>query len=80
MVRKHSKRGRYSRNSSRQREIPVSLGEIYSVAIQGISKRGDGIAKINGFPIFVPGGRIRDRVTIQIVKIARGYAVGRIVE
>ncbi|MEM4201523.1 MAG: TRAM domain-containing protein, partial [Nitrososphaerales archaeon] len=33
---------------------PVTVGEEYDVNISDISRRGDGIAKIEGFIIFVP--------------------------
>ncbi|MCP8309720.1 MAG: TRAM domain-containing protein [archaeon] len=36
---------------------PVEVGKEYDVTITEISRRGDGIAKIEGFIIFVPGAK-----------------------
>ena len=35
-------------------KAPVELGKEYEAEIEDISRRGDGIAKIEGFIIFVP--------------------------
>ena len=36
---------------------PVEVDEEYEAEIQDISRRGDGVAKIEGFIIFVPNTR-----------------------
>lgn len=59
---------------------PVKVGEEYLVEIREISKRGDGIARIEGFVIFVPNTKIGDRVKIIIKRVAARYAVGEIIE
>ena len=53
---------------------PVKAGEEHEVTIEEISRRGDGIAKIQGFVIFVPGTKVGDRVKIRITRVSRRYA------
>ncbi|MDD4306757.1 MAG: TRAM domain-containing protein, partial [Methanosarcina sp.] len=42
------------------RSVPVEEGEVYDVTIQDIARQGDGIARIEGFVIFVPGTKVGD--------------------
>jgi len=43
------------------------------------SRRGDGVARVEGFVVFVPGAEPGQRVKIQIEKVGGSYAVGKIV-
>ncbi|NWG08755.1 MAG: TRAM domain-containing protein [Nitrososphaerales archaeon] len=45
-----------------------------------ISRRGDGIAKIEGFIIFVPRAKAGQQVKIKITQVGNRYANGQIVE
>jgi len=53
---------------------PVKEGEEHEVTIQAISRMGQGIAKIEGFVIFVPETKIGDRVKIRITRVGPRFA------
>jgi len=57
----------------------IAEGQEYEVTIQGISKRGDGIAKIGDFIIFVPRSEVGNKLKIKIIKVDRyaRYATAR---
>ncbi len=55
------------------------VGEEYTVKILEISKRGDGIAKIRGLVIFVPGVSPGDSVKVRITRVGRRYATAEVV-
>jgi predicted RNA-binding protein with TRAM domain len=59
---------------------PVEAGKEYSVEITELSRRGDGVAKIQGFVIFVRGGRVGDRVKIRIESVGPRFATASVVE
>lgn len=59
-----------------EKSIPVSIGNIHKVKIIGKSEKGDGIAKIKNFIIFVPNVDIGDLVKIRIVQAMRNCAFG----
>lgn len=59
---------------------PVSEGETYDVKIEDIARKGDGIARIEGFVVFVPGTKVDDEVTIKVSKVMRRFAIAEIVE
>ena len=54
----------YSYNSDRESgfnlKAPVELGQEYEGEIEDLSRRGDGIAKIEGFVIFVANAKKGD--------------------
>jgi predicted RNA-binding protein with TRAM domain len=56
------------------------VGQEYDVEISETSRRGDGLARIQGFVIFVPGTQKGDKVRIKITKIGRSYAIGEVVQ
>ena len=68
------------RNRPRRfRHSPVKVGEQYDVTIEAISNRGDsGVAKIEGFVIFVPGTKVDEKVKIKITKVGNGYATAEL--
>lgn len=59
--------------------VPVSVGETYEVKIENIGREGDGIARIEGFVVFVPNTKVGDRVKIKITKVSRRVAFGEVV-
>jgi predicted RNA-binding protein with TRAM domain len=58
------------------REPPVKEGEEYDVQITDVSRRGDGIAKIQGFIIFVAGSVKGEACRVRVKSVARKFAIG----
>ncbi|NYT03028.1 MAG: TRAM domain-containing protein [Methanosarcinales archaeon] len=55
---------------------PVEVGKEYEVKIEDIAREGDGIARVEGFVIFVPGTKVGDQVTVQVDRVMRRFAIG----
>ena len=55
---------------------PVEVDREYEAEIEELSRRGEGIARINGFVVFVPDAEPGEHVTFKIVRIGRRFAVG----
>jgi predicted RNA-binding protein with TRAM domain len=55
---------------------PVEEGKEYDVAIDAKGAKGDGIAHIEGFVIFVAGGEVGTKVRIRITAVKRTFALG----
>jgi predicted RNA-binding protein with TRAM domain len=62
------------------RSVPVEEGEVYDVTIQDLARQGDGIARIEGFVIFVPGTKVGDEVRIKVERVLPKFAFGSVVE
>ena len=60
---------RGERMGFRPKAAPVNVGDEMEVAIEAVGKKGDGIAKREGFVLFVPGTRKGDQVKIKITKV-----------
>ncbi len=58
-----------------ERVAPVKVGESYDVSIDDIAKEGDGIARVQGFVIFVPQTKVGDKVKIKVNKVMRKFAI-----
>jgi predicted RNA-binding protein with TRAM domain len=69
-----------NRESGFNREAPVELGHEYEGEIEDISRRGDGIAKIEGFVIFVPNTEKGEYIKFKIIKVGRRFAVAELVQ
>jgi predicted RNA-binding protein with TRAM domain len=62
--------------SSMSTPAPVEVGKEYDVNIEDIAREGDGIARVEGFVIFVADAKVGDSVKIQIDKVMRRFAIG----
>ncbi len=60
--------------------IPVEEGKEYEVVIQAIGGKGDGIARVQGFVVFVPNVAKGDFVKIRIKKVLEKASFGEVVE
>ena len=59
---------------------PVEVGKEYNVEITELSRRGDGVAKMQGFVIFVKGARMGDKVKIKIESVGPRFATATALE
>lgn len=55
---------------------PVKVGDEMDVTIEAVGEKGDGLAKKNGFVLFVPGVKEGQQVRIRVTKVLRkvGFA------
>jgi len=60
--------------------VPVEEGKEYEVSIQAIGGKGDGIARVQGFVVFIPGVSKGDYVKIRVKKVLEKAAFGELVE
>lgn len=56
-------------------EKPVNVGEEYDVEIESVAEKGDGVAKIKGLVVFVPGAQKGERLRIRIKELKRKCAI-----
>ncbi len=67
----------YSGGSSEPK--PVAVGDELEVKIEAVASKGDGIAKKDGFVIFIKGATEGQTVKIKITEVKERFAVGEIV-
>ncbi len=57
---------------------PVKLGEVVKLNVEAIGEKGDGVAKVEGFVVFVKGATQEDvgkEVSANITFIGRKFAI-----
>ncbi|MGI0141873.1 MAG: TRAM domain-containing protein [Candidatus Micrarchaeales archaeon] len=55
---------------------PVKVGDVVDVTIEAVASKGDGIAKKDGFVIFVAGAKQGDTVQVKITDVKARFAIG----
>jgi len=50
-------------------DSPVKEGEEYDVEIISVGEKGDGIAKVQGFVVVVPGAKKGDNVKVKVTAV-----------
>ncbi len=63
----------------RTEPAPVAVGEEYDVEITEVGSKGDGIARVKNFVVFVPNVNKGDKVRIKIKELRGRSAVGEVV-
>lgn len=62
-----------------EKAIPVEKNRDYIVDISGLTSEGSGVARIEGFTVFVEGGIPNEQAEIRIVKVLKNYAYGKLI-
>lgn len=62
------------------RTIPVQKNEYIDVIFEDLTHDGSGVAKVDGYPLFVPNGLPGERAKIKVIKASKGYGFGRLIE
>ncbi|HZY94871.1 MAG TPA: TRAM domain-containing protein [Candidatus Bathyarchaeia archaeon] len=58
---------------------PVEEGQEVDVKIESVGRRGDGIARVNNFVIFVPNTNEGEQVKVRITAVRNSFATGEVV-
>jgi len=64
----------------RSRNAPVEVDKEYEAEIEDISRRGDGIARIQGFVIFVPNTKQGQHVKFKVIRVGNRFATGELLQ
>ncbi len=58
---------------------PIRVGDEIDVTIEAVGAKGDGIAKVKGFVIFVPNTKQGETVKVKVTKVLRKVGFGEVV-
>ena len=62
----------------RRSTAPVKAGEEITVKIEHVGEKGDGIARVKGFVIFVPNTKPGDEVKVKVTKVLKKVAFAEV--
>jgi predicted RNA-binding protein with TRAM domain len=54
---------------------PIKVGEEYDVTIDEVGSKGDGIARIKNFVVFVAGAKKGEKIKIKITEVMSRFAI-----
>jgi len=74
-----ARRGFRGRGEGRFPPKPVEIGKEYEVDVEETSRRGEGIARIQGLVTFIPNAKPGNHVKIRIIRISRRFAEAEVV-
>ncbi|MGP1585325.1 MAG: 23S rRNA (uracil(1939)-C(5))-methyltransferase RlmD [Schwartzia sp. (in: firmicutes)] len=60
------------------KDIPVQVGTLYEMTVERLGHSAEGVGRIDGFTVFVPGALPGERVRLKIVAVKKNYAVGTV--
>jgi 23S rRNA (uracil1939-C5)-methyltransferase len=60
--------------------LPVQKNEYIEVIFEDLTHDGAGVAKVEGYPLFVPNGLPGEKAKIKVIKVNKGYGFGRLME
>ncbi|MBU0536193.1 MAG: TRAM domain-containing protein [Nanoarchaeota archaeon] len=58
---------------------PVKVGDELNVKIEAVGEKGDGIAKKDGFVLFVPNTKEGEQVKVRVTKVLRKVGFAEVV-
>jgi predicted RNA-binding protein with TRAM domain len=65
---------------SEDRTAPVKEGEKYDVFINSVGGKGDGIAKVKGFVLFIANTKKDDYVQVKVTKVLANAGFAEVVK
>ncbi len=74
-LRRRGSKKRYRPSKPFLQKAPIWKNQELEVVVDDIGSRGDGIARIQGYMIFVPNSKIGERVKVRILSVGGKFAV-----
>lgn len=60
------------------KDKPVSTGEVHETSITGFNQKGEGIGRVDGLAVFVPGAIPGEKVLVRITQVRQNFARGKL--
>ena len=59
---------------------PVKVDEVFEIEIKSVGKKGDGMAKVNGYVLFVKNATLGEWVKVKVTKVTAKYGFAEVVD
>lgn len=76
---RHDRGGRSGGGFRPRNFAPVKVGDELDVKIEAVGEKGDGIAKKDGFVLFVPSTKQGDEVRIRVTRVLQKVGFAEVV-
>ncbi len=68
------------RKKRMSRTLPVNKNDYIDVVFKDLTHDGAGVAKVDGYPLFVAGGLPGEQAKVKVIKVNKSYGIGRLIE
>jgi len=68
------------RRTAQRDGIPIQAGQVVECEIEGLTHEGEGVGRVEGYALFVPGALPGERVRAEVVSAGKSYGRGRLIE
>ena len=58
----------------------LNQGDIVDVTVEAAGKKGDGIAKLNGFVLFIPNVNVGEHLKVKVTKVMEKFGFAETIE
>lgn len=62
------------------RTLPVQKNDYIEALVEDLTHDGAGVAKIDGYPLFIMGALPGEKVNVKVIKTNKSYGVGKLIE
>lgn len=62
------------------RTLPVTKNDYIDVVFEDLTHDGAGVAKVDGYPLFIPNGLPGEKAKVKVIKVNKSYGIGRLIE
>src|SRR5699024_1179013 len=63
-----------------KKSAPVKKNETVTLTFEDLTHEGNGVGKINGYPLFVPYGLPGEEATVKVVKVNKNFGYGKLLD
>lgn len=63
-----------------KKTLPVQKNEEIEVVFEDLTHDGAGVAKVDGYPLFIKNGLPGEKARIKVIKANKNYGIGRLLE
>jgi len=63
-----------------KQSAPVKKNETVTIRFEDLTHEGNGVGKINGYPLFVPYGLPGEEAMVKVVKVNKNFGFGKLLE
>ncbi|MCG3419815.1 23S rRNA (uracil(1939)-C(5))-methyltransferase RlmD [Oceanobacillus jordanicus] len=60
--------------------VPVKKNETITLTFEDLTHEGNGVGKVDGYPLFVPYGLPGEEATVKVVKANKNFGFGKLLE
>ena len=61
-------------------KAPVEKNQYIDVTFEDLTHEGDGVAKVDGYPLFIPYGLPGEKAKVKVVKTRKNFGFGKLIE